>query len=348
MTISTAIESESARSAKYDIESIQDPETGTESESAKAAKTSASCKDIPAETDVPIPQNAGFSIMGDSISTLGGFIPQGWRCHYEGEVSIAGIKSDKDTWWGKVIMHFGGHLVANSSFSGSTVEGFGFPAGCSLERARALIGRAGEKPQIVLVFMGINDYGWGGARNQVMGMSSSRTANPEDLGGQAPVALTVDSTALTRFEEAYAAMLRNIHAVAPDAQLWCLTLSPAVSNETPHPDFMYQARGVELDQYNAAIRRCVQQEGAHLADIRAFDIDYESVDNTHPSARGMMQLATMVEAQMEGKPASPEKHPELVDAPKSARHCTKITCEGCVHSPITQNSWILSCGKTHA
>ena len=320
MTINTAIEPESARNAKYDIESIQDPETGTEPESAKAAKTPATCKDTPTEAGVPIPQNAGFSIVGDSRSTLGGFIPQGWRCHYEGEVSIAGIKSDKDTWWGKVIMHFGGHLVANSSFSGSTVEGFGFPAGCSLERARALIGRAGEKPQIVLVFMGINDYGWGGARNQVMGMSSSRTANPEDLGGQAPVALTVDSTALTRFEEAYAAMLRNIHAVAPD----------------------------ELDQYNAAIRRCVQQEGAHLADIRAFDIDYESVDNTHPSARGMMQLATMVEAQMEGKPASPEKHPELVDAPKSARHCTKITCEGCVHSPITQNSWILSCGKTHA
>ena len=35
----------------------------------------------------PIPHGAGFSIMGDSISTLGGFIPPRWRCHYEGEVS---------------------------------------------------------------------------------------------------------------------------------------------------------------------------------------------------------------------------------------------------------------------
>ena len=98
----------------------------------------------------PIPHGAGFSIMGDSMSTLGGFIPPRWRCHYEGEVSIPGVDCEGATWWGQVIQHFGGHLVANSSFSGSTVEGFGFPAGCSAERAEGLIDIEGENPRSCL------------------------------------------------------------------------------------------------------------------------------------------------------------------------------------------------------
>ena len=329
-------------------------------------------------TTFPIPRGAGFSIMGDSMSTLGGFIPPRWRCHYEGEVSIPGVDCEGATWWGQVIQHFGGHLVANSSFSGSTVEGFGFPAGCSAARAEGLIGAEGEKPQVVLVFMGINDYGWGSARNQVMGNSVSRSANPQDLGGQEPVLLTVDSNAIQRFKSAYATMLDNIRTVAPDAQIWCLTLPPAFTGSaedaarvadatdaideaascsaTPQvpassPLFIYRVRGIDLDEYNEAIRACAQEAGARVADVRAFGIDYESVDNTHPSALGMKQIASMTCAQMEGKPASvaacAAAYPTLASAPASRRHCDKTTCEGCPFSPVTPDSWILTCGKAH-
>ncbi len=358
-----------------------------------------------------IPTNAGFSVMGDSISTLGGYIPHGWRCHYEGEVSIPGVKHMQDTWWGQVIEHFGGHLVGNASFSGSTVEGFGFPAGCSPKRAAVLVGKsAGENPQVVLVFMGINDYGWGGATNQVMGGSASRTAEPEALGGQVPVAFTVTTDALQRFKQAYATMLGNIHAVAPEAQLWCLTLSPAVmegfcsvnendcvgnsesvsaetsstskdaesalsasaasvgtasasaantgtasagtaiadtaSTAKPAP-FIYSVRGIDLDEYNSAIRACVAEAGdyAHVADIRGFNIDYESVDNTHPTALGMKQISTMVCACMESAQVEFTGYPELACAPESQRHCDKRTCEGCTYSPLTSSSWCLVCGK---
>ena len=323
---------------------------------------------------LPIPRGTGFSIMGDSISTLGGFIPPRWRCHYEGEVSIPGVDCEGATWWGQVIRHFGGHLVANSSFSGSTVEGFGFPAGCSAARAEGLIGIEGEKPQVVLVFMGINDYGWGSARNQVMGNSASRSANPQDLGGQEPVLLTVDNAAIQRFKSAYTTMLDNIRTVAPDAQIWCLTLAPAftgdaedtsaagatnamASNRTTSqspassPLFIYRVRGIDLDEYNEAIRTCAQEAGAHVADMRAFGVDYESVDNTHPSALGMKQIASMVCAQMEGKPANvaacATAYLALASAPSSRRHCDKITCEGCPYSPVTPASWILTCEKAH-
>ena len=349
-----------ASSAKNAVNNTANIAADNEPAVQAAAFTAAPTNQTGEETSkiFPIPHGAGFSIMGDSISTLGGFIPPRWRCHYEGEVSIPGVDCEGATWWGQVIAHFGGHLVANSSFSGSTVEGFGFPAGCSAERAEGLIGIEGEKPQVVLVFMGINDYGWGSARNQVMGMSASRSANPQDLGGQEPVLLTVDNAAIQRFKSAYATMLDNIHAVAPDAQIWCLTLAPAFTGnaesgsaetQSASPLFIYRIRGIDLDEYNEAIRECAREAGAHVADVRAFGVDYESVDNTHPSALGMKQIASMTCAQMEGKPASvaacAAAYPTLASAPASRRHCDKIICEGCRFSPVTPTSWILTCGK---
>ena len=372
----------SMKNAANNTANAADNEPAVQSAAFTAVPTNQADKEVPKVS--PIPRGAGFSIMGDSISTLGGFIPSRWRCHYEGEVSIPGVDRKQATWWGQVIQHFGGHLVANSSFSGSTVEGFGFPAGCSAARAEGLIGIEGEKPQIVLVFMGINDYGWGSARNQVMGNSASRSANPQDLGGQEPVLLTVDNAAIQRFKSAYATMLGNIRTVAPNAQIWCLTLAPAFTGSTEDgsaiasaahatdatgatdeaascsatpqvpassPLFIYRVRGIDLDEYNEAIRVCAQEAGAHVADVRAFGVDYESVDNTHPSALGMKQIASMVCAQIEGKPANvvacAAAYPALASASSSRRHCDKTTCEGCPYSPVTPASWILTCEKAH-
>ena len=100
-----------------------------------------------------------------------------------------------------------------------------------------------------------------------MGNSASRSANPQDLGGQEPVLLTVDNAAIQRFKSAYATMLDNIHAVAPDAQIWCLTLAPAFTGDTEgaeaeaaseSPLFIYRIRGIDLDEYNEAIRECAR------------------------------------------------------------------------------------------
>ncbi len=205
--------------------------------------------------------NPGISILGDSISTLQGWVPQGWRVHYEGEAHVEGIQKPLDTWWGRVISKLGGHLVANSSFSGSTVEGFGFPAGVSDERIAALAAH-GVLPDVVLVFMGINDYGWGGALNQVLGGSTSASARREEVASEltkceeyagqtggcgdqatersgrilnhmdytlptAHVVMTVGRDALQRFQESYAQMLQKISQMVPQAEIWCVTLAPA-------------------------------------------------------------------------------------------------------------------------
>ena len=335
-------------------------------------------------------EGAGFSIMGDSISTLAGWVPEGWRVHYQGEVRVEGVEVPEDTWRGRVIGHFGGRLVANSSFSGATVEaaeGFGFPAGDSDERVRALAGAGGELPDAVIVFMGINDYGWGGARNQTMGRSAAASARPEDLDGSREVAATVGTDALERFRSAYASMLARIKELAPAADIWCVTLAPgsaptaasagvaeSVDLDKPitpaaqglsEPSgsqgasaaagagiaepvklvtcWKYRLRGIDLDGYNCVIREEAASAGARVADVRAFDVDYDAVDGVHPSARGMEQIAAMIVAQMEGRPADPAALPELRDAQRSVRRCFRESCEGCALADRDPTRWTLLC-----
>lgn len=290
----------------------------------------------------------GFSVLGDSISTLAGWVPEGWRVHYGGEASVPGVEGPSDTWWGRVIEHFHGHLVADSSYSGSVVEGFGFPAGCSEVRTRALVGADGERPDVVLVFMGINDYGWGGGRNQVMGGSLSASARPDDLEGQHEVSLAVGPDALERFESAYGRMLEGVRAAAPDAEVWCLTLAPATAHDVPGACYKYRIRGIDLDEYNDAIRRAARGAGAHVADVRGFGVDFDAVDGAHPSALGMRQLADMVVAQMEGRPADARDLPSLEGAPTSRRLCPRDCCAGCPAADPTPERWTIVCGGPEA
>ena len=103
-----------------------------------------------------------FSIMGDSISTFEGCVPDGYTLFYNDErLERSGVLRPEDTWWSHVVRALGGTVLADSAWSGSMVEGAGFPAASSPERAAALLGRDGQEPDAVLVFIGINDYGWG-------------------------------------------------------------------------------------------------------------------------------------------------------------------------------------------
>nr|WP_187231621.1 SGNH/GDSL hydrolase family protein [Collinsella sp. BA40] len=286
----------------------------------------------------------GVSVLGDSISTLRGAVPEGWRVHYEGEVHVPGVESRGDTWWGKVIEHVGGRLVANSSYSGSVVEGFGFPAGISDARIGALVGAAGEKPDLVLVYMGINDYGWGGGRNQVMGGSLSASARREELEGPAMVERVVGPVSLERFEAAYMRMLEGVRRIAPEAQVWCLTLCPGHTEERRFACFKYAIRGVALAEYNDAIRRAAAVAGAHVADIASCGVCYDAVDACHPTAAGMQQIADMVIAQMEGVPAPAW----AARAPHALPVCARPYCAGCPRDDADVRRWSIACAGPRA
>ena len=137
-----------------------------------------------------------FSVLGDSVSTLAGYHPPECGVFYDWQVKRwAGIRGPEDTWWGRVLEALGGHLLVNHSWSGSTVcrlpgcevESYG----CSDGRTGAL-GAEGRMPDVVMIFMGINDLGY----------------------NLAPEA----------FLEDYSRMLQKIRHNYPRAEIWCLTL----------------------------------------------------------------------------------------------------------------------------
>ena len=262
-----------------------------------------------------------FSILGDSISTFAGCNPENFRVYYEGErCEATGVRVPADTWWAQVIDHCGGELLVNGSFSGSMVEGVGFPAGDSAERVAALA-CDGQAPDAVLVFIGINDYGWGGADAQAAGRGNALPVNLDvDALGDPQVAGLAASDAAQRFGVAYGMMLSRMRDAYPAADIWCCTLCPGRVAGRDGSTFAYRLRGVAFDDYNEAIRVAACAHGCRLADVRALGEDYEALDGTHPTARGMRQLADMVVRAMgEGAMPSEGEAAAGVDGPAAGR-----------------------------
>ncbi len=283
-----------------------------------------------------------ISVFGDSISTFEGVTAAGNRCYYDSvDTNGTGVAQPQDTWWMQVIDALGGELCANGSFSGSMVEGAAFPAGCSQERARQILGPQGEAPDLVLVFIGINDYGWGGAEAQARGGSEAAPSGFEEveegyIPGVAPAG------ALQGFAQAYGEMLENIQAQAPGAEVWCLTLLPGRLKGSSGSSFCYRLRGIDLSEYNEAIRSAAQAKGCQVADIAAFSLDYEASDGTHPTLQGMEQIAALTTAAITGRPLEADLFPGSL---ASQDLCREPSCIGCPHARSTGVKWSCVCER---
>ena len=119
-------------------------------------------------------QDKKIAILGDSYSTYGGWIPEGYLSWY-GIGGVDGNNSSKNdvnsveqTWWHLLMTHYDCTLLINSSYSGSPVCYTGYktdsnPTGD--ERATAFITRmksdlAASKvqPEVILILGGTNDH----------------------------------------------------------------------------------------------------------------------------------------------------------------------------------------------
>lgn len=277
------------------------------------------------------------SVMGDSMSTFEGYIPEGWNVFYTGEnLEFTGVTTVEDTWWMQVIKGMGGEFLANASWSGSCVEGVGYPAGESRMRTNALQ-KNGVHPDAVLIFMGINDFGWGGTFNQMLGRGTATPYNidlskyPVEPPAMAPV------DAAEKFGEAYSRMLQNIVCDNPGVEVWCITLPVGRLTGTNCTCFTYPYRGNHFDRYNNAIRIAAGQwENCHVADARAFMLDYDAADGTHPTKLGMQQIASQVLAAM-GKDVEPQ------GVAKSEQVCFRDNCIGCPYARGTAFGWNTVC-----
>ncbi|MDO4443013.1 MAG: SGNH/GDSL hydrolase family protein [Slackia sp.] len=291
------------------------------------------------------------SILGDSISTFEGCNPEGFDVFYEGERCLTtGVVNRKDTWWQLVIDALDGELLANGSFSGSMVEGAGFPAASSAERIEAL-SRNGLMPDIVIVFIGINDYGWGGAANQAAARAratpAAAPACEERVAGAAPL------DAAESFARAYDSMLSRVRAAYPDAQVWCSTLCPGRLTGADAPTFIRRLRGIDVASYDQAIRDAAVGYGCKVVDLAAAGREYDAIDGTHPTALGMRQLAALMLESMGEQGIvvdAQEAGLSLQDVfgacdMRADDFCACGECIGCAFARATGNAWSLVCEK---
>lgn len=169
--------------------------------------------------------------MGDSISALSGYIPVGYKPFYPREGTEGErIKRPSQIWWGKVIDALGGKLLVNGSWSGSLVSlhpDCEVPSyGCSDERVKML-----DKPDVVMIFMGMNDAGW------------EMKISPFDLSEQSDISI---------FSVAYGTMLDKIKALCPDTEIWCISLphAPEYSKVVELSAKAHGAKFIEIAPYS--------------------------------------------------------------------------------------------------
>ena len=232
-----------------------------------------------------------FSVFGDSITTLDGYNPDGYRVYYYGQrLKKTGVTGMGDTWWGRVIDFFGGKLLKNNSWSGSRVakapnSDAVFPSACSDERTGAL--HVGEiLPDVIIIYLGANDWENGaipGPRSMCCG---------ENAGEEKVRFKESDNTEI--FSVAYGRMLRKLKSNYPNADIWCCTMAKTFISSDPTYTFKVDYAGYPVYDYNEAIRSAAFENGCHLADLFNFGWAYDSIDGSHPTAAGMRTMANMI------------------------------------------------------
>lgn len=285
-----------------------------------------------------------ISILGDSISTFSTCNPTGYQVYYQGErCEQTGVLTPGDTWWTQVARRLNGRILANGSFSGSTVDGVGFPAGCSVERVAALASH-GIAPDMVIVFMGINDYGGGGLSAQAHRRDKTLVHADSNSGGGGEPGFA-SSDALARFSHSYHLMLQRIRVAYSQAIVWCCTLCPGRVPASPHPTFVTNFRGIPFDKYNDAIRQAAHDTGCLVADLRSQGLDYEAWDGTHPTVRGMRHLADLVIQAMDAASGDSSNRAARSGENElfSAELCAGRSCVDCVHARSVGSDWFLVC-----
>lgn len=163
-----------------------------------------------------------IAIIGDSISTYYGLIPDGYSVFYP--YTTSNVFDFHDCWWMKVIDKLGAGLFINNSYSGSCVATNASSSSTNDNRLSKLVIN-GETPDVIIIYMGSNDIA-----------SASITS--------------------TMFKNAYEVMLSKIQKLCPNSEIVLCTLPTSKfydsSEQIVYNDIIktlgntYQAKVVDL------------------------------------------------------------------------------------------------------
>lgn len=243
-----------------------------------------------------IPEDTGrkkLSIMGDSISTYDGWVPQGYYDFYplNGEV-----KDVEQTWW-KMLLHDmeeSLELCVNASSSGSTCVGDSAStsdpqSGCSDYRIAGLTGADGRMPDIIILYMGTNDV-----------------IQNIPIGGNDGTQVVAEGS-IENFSDAYCLILDKLATRYPDAQILCCNLMPIGQWGTEAQPFVTFRNGEGLisEDYSARIETIARNKGYPVIDLLHCGITVENMpqyvsDGVHLNTEGMKLVRDAVKTAVSG------------------------------------------------
>lgn len=263
-----------------------------------------------------------ISILGDSISTFGGVsnntaynstLGEHYVYYNSPEKPEAPALTQQDTWWQQVIDILGMELCVNNSSSGTRIRtniNAAINAGYK-ERCVQLHNVLGEEPDVIVVFLGTNDF----TRDyfylgSVEALDYDALTAAVDAGDEVPLTVC----------EAYAIMLYKIKQRYPDAEIYCMTLLPrratAISGKEDYSQY-----GQPLD-FNESLRTIAAHFGCAVVDLENCGIpndgpgfDYFIEDRgLHPGKYGMDVISNAVISALLGEePYTLKAVEELID-----------------------------------
>lgn len=224
-----------------------------------------------------------LSILGDSISTFDDYIPRDYNVFYP---QNSGIPMVEGTWWYQVLNATGMRLCSNASSANTNVLGNsmaldGSAPGCSFRRIMDLSDIDGSAPDVIIIYMGVNDF----ARDFPVG--SFRNPSIQSEGTPAT------------FSSAYELMVQKIKAFYPNASVYCCTLfarDPGLRDKNNIP---VNRNGNTIMDYNKQIKAIAAAYGASVIDVYNCGITYDNLpiftsDGVHPNLPGAQLFANCV------------------------------------------------------
>lgn len=233
-----------------------------------------------------------ISIIGDSISTYNGYNPSGYATHYP----RSNIDSVEKTWWYSLCEETGAELLVNASWSGSYVTGDSTStsnaiASCSDKRISD-IAKDGKTPDIVLCYIGINDFGQNVHR---------------ELGEYTGITKIPENGTIETLSEAYGLMLYKILSTYPNARVYaCSLLETNYTNWDTGENGVFPTinnNGVSVSTFNERIETIAKNLGAGFIDLHSCGITYWNLstythDGLHPNMAGAKLIKNQIKVKL--------------------------------------------------
>ena len=237
-----------------------------------------------AVSEIPELDKMNLAIVGDSISSFSEYTSTGYpSCYPYGDLDDV-----SQMWWSLVEQNTGVHVKVRASYSGGTCSGNSLDdiqgmSSCSNKRINDLLIDGNQKPDIIIIFNGINDY-----------------INCTPIGNFDGTSILTDGVKES-FSEGYGLTFQKLKETYPKARIYCCTLLETAGGYNPPIEGERKnSQNLTVGDYNACIRKLADAYKTEVIDLAVeTGITYDNrdqytVDSIHPNQAGMKKISDII------------------------------------------------------